>query len=83
MVLHDLNQACRYAHQLVAMKDGAIVASGEPQAVVTPALVSEVFGLECVVIDDPVAGTPLVIPAGIPDRRLASASTHPGCMPMG
>jgi iron complex transport system ATP-binding protein len=64
MVLHDLNQASRYADQLVAMKEGAIVASGAPGAVVTPELVAEVFGLACVVIDDPVAGTPLVIPAG-------------------
>ena len=63
MVLHDLNQACRYAHHLVAMKDGTIVAAGDPREVITADLVREVFGLECVVIDDPVAGTPLVIPA--------------------
>ena len=36
-VLHDLNLACRYAHHLVAMKDGAIVCEGPPAEVITPA----------------------------------------------
>jgi iron complex transport system ATP-binding protein len=61
-VLHDLNLACRYAHHLVAMKDGAVVAEGPPAEVVTEALVADVFGLDCRVVPDPVAGTPLVIP---------------------
>lgn len=63
-VLHDLNQACRYASHLVAMKDGAIVAEGGPSAIVTAELVEAVFGLSCVVIPDPVAGTPLIVPRG-------------------
>jgi iron complex transport system ATP-binding protein len=63
MVLHDLNQACRYAHHVVAMRHGAVVAAGDPVEVITADLVREVFGLECVVIDDPVSGTPLVVPS--------------------
>ncbi|MGD9737768.1 MAG: ABC transporter ATP-binding protein [Bauldia sp.] len=63
-VLHDLNHACRYATHIVAMRDGRIVAEGPPRAVVTADLVEEVFGLPCVIIDDPVAHTPLVIPRG-------------------
>ncbi|MGH3486900.1 MAG: ABC transporter ATP-binding protein, partial [Actinopolymorphaceae bacterium] len=62
-VLHDLNQACRYGDHLIAMKDGRIVAEGDPRRVVTADLVREVFGLACQVIDDPETGTPLVIPA--------------------
>jgi iron complex transport system ATP-binding protein len=68
MVLHDLNQACRYAHHVIAMRDGAIVASGDPRRVITEGLVREVFGLDCVVIPDPVVGTPMVVPAGRSDR---------------
>ncbi len=64
MVLHDLNQACRYADHLVAMKDGEIVGEGTPNQVITATSVAEVFGLSCEVTTDPVAGTPLVIPKG-------------------
>ncbi|TDD65428.1 ABC transporter ATP-binding protein [Actinomadura rubrisoli] len=62
-VLHDLNHAARYATHLIAMRDGRIVAEGEPGEVVTAELVEEVFRLPCRVIDCPETGTPLVIPA--------------------
>ncbi|MFD7163933.1 ABC transporter ATP-binding protein [Streptomyces violascens] len=62
MVLHDLNQAARYADHLVAMKAGRIVAEGRPEDVVTADLVREVFGLDSVVVPDPVTGSPLVVP---------------------
>ncbi|WP_433571704.1 ABC transporter ATP-binding protein [Streptomyces sp. CA-251247] len=82
-VLHDLNQAARYADHLVAMKEGRIVAEGHPSQVVTAALVREVFGLESVVVPDPVTGSPLVVPgspwpAGTGDRvPVQSGSTDP------
>jgi iron complex transport system ATP-binding protein len=66
VVLHDLNLAARYAQRLVAMKDGALVASGTPDAVLTEELLARVFGLEARVLPDPVAGTPMVVPV----RRL-------------
>jgi ABC-type cobalamin/Fe3+-siderophores transport system ATPase subunit len=61
-VLHDLNQACRYASHLIAMRDGAIIAEGRPADIVTAELVEATFGIACVVIDDPISHTPLVIP---------------------
>ncbi|MDR7030565.1 ABC transporter ATP-binding protein [Rhizobium rosettiformans] len=63
-VLHDLNQACRYATHLIAMKDGAVLAEGQPSSIVTEQLVEEVFGLASVIIRDPVAGSPLIVPRG-------------------
>ncbi|GGO46999.1 MULTISPECIES: ABC transporter ATP-binding protein [Streptomyces] len=80
VVLHDLNQAARYADHLVAMKEGRLVAGGTPAEVVTEELVREVFGLECVVIPDPVTGSPLVVP-GAPwqppaDRKSSHTSAH-------
>ncbi|MEU9604931.1 ABC transporter ATP-binding protein [Streptomyces sp. NPDC048057] len=73
-VLHDLNQAARYADHLVAMKAGRVVAEGAPADVVTAELVREVFGLTAVVVPDPVTGSPLVVPgapygAGVPGAR--------------
>jgi len=63
-VLHDLNQAARYATHLIAMKDGSVVAQGAPSEIVTASLVEEVFGLRCVVVPDPVTGMPSVVPIG-------------------
>ncbi|HZE38227.1 MAG TPA: ABC transporter ATP-binding protein, partial [Stackebrandtia sp.] len=62
-VLHDLNQAARYATHLIAMRDGAVVAEGNPVAVVTAELVERVFGLRCRVIECPETTSPLVVPA--------------------
>ncbi|UCM88708.1 ABC transporter ATP-binding protein [Streptomyces marincola] len=76
-VLHDLNQAARYGDFLVAMKDGRIVARGRPDAVVTAGLVREVFGLDAVVVPDPVTGSPLVVP-GPPAPRPAERAPGRG-----
>ena len=69
-VLHDLNQACRYADEIIAMKDGSIVAQGPPETIITSELVHEVFGIECSVIDDPVTGAPMIV-AGAPKKTFA------------
>ena len=62
VVLHDLNFACRFVHHVIAMADGRIVAEGAPADVVTAELVEKVFGLGCVVVPDPIAGTPMIVP---------------------
>ncbi|MER5461126.1 ABC transporter ATP-binding protein [Streptomyces sp. NPDC002668] len=62
-VLHDLNQAARYATHLIALREGRIVAEGAPADVVSAELVEQVFGVKSQVIEDPESGTPLVVPA--------------------
>ena len=62
VVLHDLNLAFRYATHVVLMKQGRIIAQGDPRAIITPELIQEVFDLQSVIIPDPCTGTPLVIP---------------------
>jgi len=74
IVLHDLNHACRYAHHLVALRSGEVVATGAPEAIVTEELVLEVFGLRSRVIPDPVTGTPLCVPIGRTVTRSVAAS---------
>jgi len=64
MVLHDLNLAARYADHLVVMSAGRIVAEGAPKSVISEDLVKDAFGLESLVIDDPVSGSPMVVPKG-------------------
>ncbi len=62
-VLHDLNQAARYADHIVAMREGRIVTEGAPESVVTREMVAEVFGLSSIVVPCPATGAPLVVPA--------------------
>ncbi|MFH8611514.1 ABC transporter ATP-binding protein [Streptomyces sp. NPDC018029] len=61
-VLHDINQACRFTDHLVAMKDGRVVAEGDPGDIVDAALIKDVFDLPSVIVPDPVTDTPMVVP---------------------
>ncbi|APX33499.1 iron-dicitrate transporter ATP-binding subunit [Brachybacterium sp. P6-10-X1] len=61
-VLHDLNQAARYADHLVVMDAGRIVASGAPEEVLREQLVADVFGLRAQIAADPLSGSPMVVP---------------------
>ncbi|MGE9809062.1 ABC transporter ATP-binding protein [Janibacter sp. G1551] len=62
IVLHELALAARYADHLVALSRGRIVAAGPPRDVLDADLVREVFGIDAVVVPDPVTGAPLVVP---------------------
>lgn len=72
MVLHELNLACRYAHHLVAMREGEIWAQGDPASIMTARMVAEVFRLHAHIVPDPVSGAPMCIPIG----RSKPGSTH-------
>jgi len=69
MVLHDLNQAARYADTMIALRGGQIVAQGTPVQVMTPDTISQVFGLKAQVVPDPITGTPLCVPVGRRSQR--------------
>ncbi|MBB6446169.1 ABC transporter ATP-binding protein [Bacillus benzoevorans] len=73
MVLHDLNLACRYAHHIVAIKDGKIFAQGKPEYEINSNLVKKVFDMECEITFDPLFGTPLCIPYGKGRRIMKQA----------
>jgi iron complex transport system ATP-binding protein len=62
MVLHDLNQAARFADRMVAMADGRIVADGPPAAVLTPELLARLFRIRASVVTDPACGAPVCLP---------------------
>ncbi|OLQ89669.1 iron-dicitrate transporter ATP-binding subunit [Vibrio panuliri] len=68
-VLHDLNQACRYADNLIVLSGGKIVAQGSPEELMTESLVKQVFGLDSLIVPDPVTGSPMIVPKApwIPD----------------
>ena len=62
LVLHELNLAAAYADHMVMLREGRIMAEGAPDAVMTPALLHRVFGLEASVIADPLTGRPVCLP---------------------
>ena len=47
MVIHDINFASAYADHIVALKDGALVASGTVSDIMTNETLSEIFGMNC------------------------------------
>lgn len=60
-VLHDINQACRYADHLAVMHAGKLVANGAPSAVISAELVRQVFDVQVKILREPVAGTPMCV----------------------
>jgi iron complex transport system ATP-binding protein len=62
MVLHDLNQASRYAHTIYAVDQGRIVAAGPPEKVITPELLAEIFKIRVQILTDAFHHCPYLIP---------------------
>lgn len=46
-VLHDINQALRYSDEIIIMKDGKIVAQGEPKSCITKEVMHQVYDINC------------------------------------
>lgn len=60
MVLHDINQSLYYSDEIVAMKDGTIIAQGLPEQVITSDLIRSVYDVELNLSS--VDGKPFVLP---------------------
>lgn len=52
VVLHDIEQAARYADEMVVLSDGEVAARGRPAEIVTVDLLADVFGIEATVETD-------------------------------
>jgi iron complex transport system ATP-binding protein len=74
-VLHDLNLAAQYADQLLLLRQGQVVASGPPAAVLTPAHIRHAFEVEVELLPHPTLGCPLIVPV------LRAAAPAPGLWP--
>ncbi|KXH80656.1 ABC transporter ATP-binding protein [Sporosarcina sp. HYO08] len=59
MVLHDLNQAARFADHIIALKDGKIVKAGNCEEVIVPEVLKEVFQIDAVIGRDPRTEKPM------------------------
>lgn len=76
MVLHDLNLAARYAHKMIAIKDGTVFCQGAPEAILDHDMVKAVFDMECHISADPLFGTPMCIPYGKGRKLDSQAAKH-------
>ena len=61
-VIHELNQAARYADNLVCMKNGNIYSQGGVDDVFNENMLRDVFGVDSIVISDPITQRPMCIP---------------------
>ncbi|WP_298704793.1 ABC transporter ATP-binding protein [uncultured Veillonella sp.] len=62
MVLHELNQAARFADHIIAMKAGTVRFEGTAQEVFTNEMLHDVFNITAMIMRDPVTGLPFCIP---------------------
>lgn len=68
MVLHDLNQASRYAQRLMVMQDGRIVEEGPPGSILRQEILASVFNVRAHILFAPDAKEPLCFPySSFPD----------------
>ena len=64
MVLHDLNQAARYAGRVVVLREGEVYADGSPAEVLTATTLRDVFGVEARVLPGPDGVELIIVPLG-------------------
>ncbi|MBB6672039.1 ABC transporter ATP-binding protein [Cohnella nanjingensis] len=61
MVLHDLNQAARFADYIIALKDGEIVKAGTNEEVIRRDVLKQVFNIDAEIGRDPRTDKPMCI----------------------
>jgi iron complex transport system ATP-binding protein len=61
MVLHDLNLAARFSDYMIALRGGAIIRHGPPEAVITPEVLLETFRIAADVMLEPHTKRPVCV----------------------
>ncbi len=61
MVLHDINHASRFSHELIMLRAGNIVAQGTPKETMTPEILREVFLIDATIITLPGTDIPVCL----------------------
>ncbi|MGY3068044.1 iron-chelate-transporting ATPase [Pantoea agglomerans] len=58
-VLHDINMAARYCDHLVALRQGAMIAEGDAEAIMQPEVLSAIYGIPMGILPHPQGGAPV------------------------
>ena len=46
MVLHEINQAIRFSDSIIGLKDGNVLAHGNPEEIITSELLEQLYGVK-------------------------------------
>lgn len=60
VVLHDLNLASAWADRIILLQEGQYKYNGTPQDVLTPSILEEIYGIQCLVLQHPKTGRPII-----------------------
>lgn len=58
-VLHDINMAARYCDRLVALRQGEVIAEGEPEAIMQADVLGTIYGIPMGILPHPQGGAPV------------------------
>lgn len=61
MIVHDINWALAYANEVYFMKEGHLVANGNPLHIINEELMQKVFDIQCKIIQIPGQSNPVVV----------------------
>lgn len=59
IVLHDINMAARLCDEILALRDGRLIARGAPGEVMNGAVLADIYGVEMGILAHPTTGAPL------------------------
>ena len=62
MVLHEINQAIRFSDSIIGLKDGNVLAQGNPEEIITSELLEQLYGVKLGVTE--IDGHKYVLTAG-------------------
>ncbi|MEE2059616.1 ABC transporter ATP-binding protein [Rhodococcus artemisiae] len=62
VALHDLDLAARFCDRIAVMSAGRLWGIGTPEEIVTPALLSEIYGVDAEILRHPRDDSPMVVP---------------------
>lgn len=61
VVLHDLNLAAEFADRIVLLKQGGVLADGDPKQIFRQSLIQKAYDFPCAVCANPVTQCPMII----------------------
>lgn len=71
-VLHDINMASRFCHRMIMLKDGAVLADGTPQEVITRPNMEALYKMKLMVRESPLFGKPEIVPIRVMEEEQAT-----------